>query len=143
VSPNAKIGIVVSALVVAAVVYVATRPKTNGPAPISSFKPSTGDGAAPLPTVSGGALALAAMDAGVTTMELRNWRTRIDEERCSQAAQTLNKLDGRAPTDPKAINTLSLCLQYGNVAWMACINDAKDFAGAKTCNVRFLQPPPP
>jgi hypothetical protein len=88
-------------------------------------------------------LVASAVDAGVPPQELRNWKTRIDTELCSKAGERLNTLDGRAPTDPKAINTVSLCLQYGNVAWYKCLLDAQDIATAKSCNVRFLGPAPP
>lgn len=140
---NAQFGIAVGLLAVVAAAVFVTRQGTPTPTPASSFNPVTvAPDAAPRPSASVSPLAAAAIDAGVTPTDLRNWRTRIDTELCSKAGEQINKLDGRAPTDPKAINSVSLCLQYGNVAWYKCLLDAKDVEGGKACNARFLQPPP-
>jgi hypothetical protein len=142
VSKSAKLGLAVLAIAVVAIVAVAiARHKRDDTPPVSSFNPVTTD-AAPPTSASVSPLVAAAIDAGVTPTEMRNWRTRLDSELCSKGAEQLNKLDGRAPTDPRGINTVSLCLQYGNVAWYKCVLEAKDTESGKTCNRRFLQPPP-
>jgi len=128
----------------AGIAYFATRDRAPAPPPASSFNPVTTSSSAPsASTPRDSKLVASAVDAGVTPQELRNWKTRIDTELCSKAGERLNTLDGRAPTDPKAINTVSLCLQYGNVAWYKCLLEAKDVTEAKSCNVRFLGPAPP
>lgn len=143
---NAQVGVVVGVLAAIAVVsiVVARSSKPAVPPPASSFNPMTPDAATPRPSASGPSpLVAAAADAGVTPLELRGWRTRIDADLCPKGAEQFNKLDGRAPTDPKAINIVSLCLQYGNITWYKCLLEAKDVTEAKMCNMRFLQPPPP
>jgi hypothetical protein len=137
-----KLGVAAGAVVLVAIVaFALTRKKDDVAPPAASFNPVTAD-AAP-PRASTNPLVAAAIDAGVTPLEMRNWRTRLDHELCSKAGEQFNKLDGRAPTDPRAINTVSLCLQYGNVAWYKCLLEATDIEAGKTCNRRFLQPPPP
>lgn len=84
-----------------------------------------------------------ARDAGVSMMDLRLWRQKLDPELCPKAGEQINKLGGRAPTDPKALNIVSLCLQTGNVAWYKCVLSATSEAEGTSCNARLLQPPPP
>ncbi len=144
---NAQIGVVVGVLAAIVVVsFVVSRSsKPTEVSPAASFNPSTFDAAAPvasaIPSVN--PLVAAAADAGVTTSEMRGWRTRIDLELCPKGGEAFNKLEGRAPTDPKALNIVSLCLNYGNVTWYTCLLEAKDLTTGKSCNTRFLQPPPP
>jgi hypothetical protein len=84
-----------------------------------------------------------ARDAGVSMMDLRLWRQKLDPELCPKAGEQINKLSGRAPTDPKAINLVSLCLQTGNVAWYKCLLSATTEAEGAACTTHFLQPAPP
>ena len=143
-SDRARILVIgVVAIVLAAVVfYLARKPSTSAPLePSKDTKFNPVSDAAPKPTSTVSPLEAKLRDAGVSPQDYRLWNQGLDRELCPKAGEQFNKLADRAPTDPKALNQVSLCLQYGNALWYKCILEAKDEAAAQSCSARFLQPP--
>ena len=138
------LGVALMGLVAALAVFFARRSRAPGETDSSAaFHPATDAAARPAPSATESPMAATARDAGVSMMDLRLWRQKLDPELCSKGGEQINKLGGRAPTDPKAINIVSLCLQYGNSAWYKCVLSATSEAEGTACNRRFLEPPPP
>jgi hypothetical protein len=111
---------------------VAGGPAASGPA--SSSVPSGGS-ARPPPTASGSAdLTL------LSEEERRDIHIRIPHEECEEGVKRINELNGRAPTDPKGVRTVGVCLAYGNVAWYKCVLRATNGDQATACSHRLLVP---
>ena len=70
--------------------------------------------------------------------EQRDSRIHIPHEECEEGVKRINELEGLAPTDPKGLHFVGLCLRHGNVAWYKCILQAPTRLDAATCNRRFL-----
>jgi len=147
VNRNVRIALAVlaAALVALAIVYVAGgKSPPREPEKTAGFDPKSAPSdaaAAPPPSAVDPAL-MTALEAGVDLKELHDWRIRIAADLCPKAGEQVNKLEGRNPTDPKAVNQVSLCLQYGNVAWYKCLLNAKTAEEGRACTRRFLAPPP-
>lgn len=134
----------VTAIVLAIVVVLVMKSWRGKPGESfssSAFNPVT-DAAILRPTPpapSDSPALLAALDAGLTPSEYRLSRQRLDPELCPKAGEQVNKLAGRSPTDPAAINIVSRCLHFGNAAWYKCLLEAKTQDEGNRCNARLLR----
>lgn len=72
--------------------------------------------------------------------EYRDWHMHLHNELCEAACKRINTVAGKPETDPnpKAINTLSNCLRFGNVAWYKCILRGNKPEELDDCSKRFL-----
>jgi hypothetical protein len=122
-----------------------TRPSSSvAPAPVAEtpVAPSSATSAAPpgsvarpRPTAAGPSeLSL------LSEEDRRDYLVRIPHGECEEGVKRINELSGLAPTDPKGIRLVGVCLQYGNVAWYKCVLRATDENQAKTCSRRLLVP---
>jgi hypothetical protein len=50
----------------------------------------------------------------------------------------LNRLEGRAESDPQVLTRLSVCLRIGNQAWYKCMLRAVTASDAHACSKRFM-----
>jgi hypothetical protein len=115
------------ALLGAAVVAAfAVMRRPNTPAePVG--RPPEGEARGPLP------------DAGpMTAAEWRDFHVHLAHEQCEEGARRLNRLEGRAETDPQVLTRLSVCLRIGNQAWYKCMLRAVTASDAHACGQRFL-----
>jgi hypothetical protein len=78
-------------------------------------------------------------DAGpMTAAEWRDFHVHLAHEQCEEGARRLNRLEGRAETDPQVLTRLSVCLRIGNQAWYKCMLRAVTASDAHACGQRFL-----
>ncbi len=108
------------------------RRKDEEPSRDPKFDPTSD--AAPRPSAS-------ARVPSMSPTELRDVRTRLDPDLCSEGAKRINSLHNRTPTDPIAVDILSTCLKYGNNAWYRCVVSAQAPDVADACGRKYLQPP--
>jgi hypothetical protein len=125
------------ALLGAAVVAAFTVVRSTPPAPPEpSAQPPDGPAR---PPVRAEPDAARDADAGAMTgAEWRDFHIHLAHEQCEEGARTLNRLEGRAETDPQVLTRLSVCLRIGNVAWYKCMLSATTAGDAHVCNKRFL-----
>jgi hypothetical protein len=114
---------------VAGAIVVARQPPASSPAAGASPE-------SPAPSASPGIPAR--VDPPLSDLEMRESRVHLAHELCEQAAKHVNEIEGRTPTDPKGINTITMCLGHGNVAWYKCILRASKHDDVGTCNRRLL-----
>jgi hypothetical protein len=109
----------------------------GAPATASSSRPSEPQSVAPS--------AAAEAAPPMTAAEVRDFHVHLAHEQCEDGARRLNRLEGRAESDPQVLTRLSVCLRIGNVAWYKCMLRATTAGEAHVCGQRFLNldnPPP-
>jgi hypothetical protein len=74
----------------------------------------------------------------MTRAEWRDFHVRLAHEQCEDGARRLNRLEGRADSDPQVLTRLSVCLRIGNVAWYKCMLRAATASDGHACSQRFL-----
>jgi hypothetical protein len=116
--------------VVVAAIAVARQPPAASPAAGASAASS----AAPVDSKPGSSHG----DPPLSDLEAREVHMRLAHELCEEAAKRINETEGRAPTDPKGINTITACLGHGNVAWYKCILRSSKREDVAACNRRLL-----
>ncbi len=77
-------------------------------------------------------------DPPVEGLELRETHMHLAHELCEAAAEKVNQIHGREPTDPKGQRVISVCLFHGNVAWYKCILQASSPDDVARCDRRLL-----
>jgi hypothetical protein len=79
------------------------------------------------------------IDAGpMTAAEWHDFHVHLAHEQCEEGARRLNRLEGRAESDPQVLARLSVCLRIGNLAWYKCMLRAVTASDAHACSKRFL-----
>ncbi len=92
----------------------------------------------PRTSASGSATLAGSSDPPLTPKERKEISYRLHNEACEAPVKHINAINGRKETDPAVIDTLSLCLARGNVAWSRCVMASKTNADISACSSRFL-----
>jgi hypothetical protein len=124
-------------VLLAAAVFVALS-RARDPASVASGSTDPSSSAGALATPGAVPSGPAHDDPPLGPTELRDSRLHLAHEQCEEGAKRINVLEGNAPTDPKGIRIIGMCLRRGNVAWYKCIVGAATRAQAATCNRRLL-----